>query len=184
MKSSAKDLGRNIRAMRLRHRFSLNNLAEATGISASNLSAMEHGKSSPTLGTLSKIAAAFNMKAGAFLDEALYSRAVLCRAGEGGEMIPAAADVSVHLLTEGAYANRIEALTLVLQPQCERVFPLATGTDRLIYCLAGEVTVDVGDETYAVKEGDVLYLLPDANAQLGNGTGEAASILLVTLKQG
>ncbi|MBI5571468.1 MAG: helix-turn-helix transcriptional regulator [Desulfomonile tiedjei] len=184
MKSSGKDLGRNIRAMRLKHRFSLNNLAQATGISASNLSAMEHGKSSPTLNTLAKIAAAFKMKAGAFLDEALYSKAVLCRNGEGREMASAVTDVSIRLLTGDAYANRMEVVTLVLQPGCEPMSPLVTAMDRFIYCLAGEVTVKVADDTYAVKERDALYLLPEADVELSNETSEIVSVLLVALKTG
>ena len=145
---------------------------------------MEHGKSSPTLSTLAKIAAAFNMKAGAFLDEALYGKAVLCPNGQGREMATAVTDVSVRLLTGNVYANRMEAMTLVLRPGCEPLSPPVTATDRFLYGVDGEVTVKAGEETYAVKKGDALYLVPEAEVELGNQTGATAAILLVTLKPG
>ena len=59
MKPDAINLGANIRASRNKRKMSLTELSEKTGIAASNLSSIELGKSSPTLNTLVKIAAAF-----------------------------------------------------------------------------------------------------------------------------
>lgn len=63
------DVGSKIRIFRLRKKISLNELSRMTGIAVSNLSSMELGKSSPTLSTLVKIADAFEVRAGVFLDE-------------------------------------------------------------------------------------------------------------------
>ncbi|MBM4328793.1 MAG: helix-turn-helix transcriptional regulator, partial [Deltaproteobacteria bacterium] len=76
-------VGPNIRELRKRKGLSLPKLAKLTGIAASNLSSLELNKSSPTLNTLVRIAAAFNMKLGAFLDEVVYEKAVVRRRGQG-----------------------------------------------------------------------------------------------------
>lgn len=181
MTSSDIDLGANIRAFRMKRKLSLNELSRITGISASNLSSMELGKSSPTLSTLTKIASAFGMKAGAFLDQVLYQKAVLCRRRTGTDYETRSPHVSVRVLTLGVHANSMESSVIDLTSAGEPHLPEKTGTERLLYCLHGEVSVRIDDDTYVLQEGDSLYLLPEATCELSNQSLSQASLLMVTL---
>ena len=115
------DVGPKIRAYRKRRGLYLNEVYRLTGIAASTLSAIELDKSSPTLATLTKIASVFRMKVGAFVDETLYVKAVLCRAGEGQPTESREKGRTVRSLTHGMLLNRMQAVIVTLEP----------GTDRL-----------------------------------------------------
>jgi XRE family transcriptional regulator, regulator of sulfur utilization len=172
-----RDVGAKIRAFRMRKKLTLNELSRLTRIAASNLSSMELGKSSPTLSTLVKIADAFGVKAGVFLDEVLYRKAVLCRRSDT-EVRERAADTLAWDLTHGVWLNRlhVEILEirsggkLQLQPE---------GRDRFLYCLQGDLTARMEDESNFLREGDGLYVMPEASILLENETAAEISALLI-----
>jgi len=181
MKPDAINLGANIRASRNKRNMSLTELSEKTGIAASNLSSIELGKSSPTLNTLVKIAAAFNMKAGMFLDEILYKKAVMCPKGAGEKLPTDSEKVSARLLTSGIALNRMESVTLTLDPSAQISRTDQGSSDRFIYCLSGAITVLVEDESHILHEGDSLYIKPEVGVRFENRGRRDATILVVSL---
>lgn len=182
MTPSEIDIGANIRAFRQKKRLSLNELSQLTGISASNLSSMELGKSSPTLSTLTKIAAAFDMKPGAFLDEVLYRKAVLCRSSDLNDALPASDHSSLLMLTAHVHSNQMDASIIGIEPGNVPVPAGREGSERFLYCLFGRVVAKIDDEAYDLQQGDGLYLLPEAKVELHNESEPDASLLIVTLK--
>jgi transcriptional regulator with XRE-family HTH domain len=184
MTSSEIHVGEQIRAFRKKKKLSLTDLSKITGIAASNLSSIELGKSSPTLNTLVKIASAFQLRAGLFLDEVLYKKAVLCPKGEGDKLEPLSPGVSVELLTGKTSLNRMEARILCLKGLDRRVPPENHSTDRFVYCLRGAVTAEVDQEIYRLEGGDGLYLLPEAQVSFANQTSGESSLLILALKAG
>ncbi len=180
MKSDTVRLGAKIRAYREKKKVTLNELSKLTGIAASNLSSIELDKSSPTLSTLMKIASAFGAKVGAFLDEALYRKAVLCRTDAGAEKGDSHTQISSTPLTAEVALNRMDGRVMVLKPGSGPVPLGGEGTDRFVYCLEGEVTAQVDDEVFVVKKGEALYLLPEASARMEGAGKEACSMLVVS----
>ena len=179
MKPDAISVGANIRASRNKRKMSLTELSDKTGIAASNLSSIELGKSSPTLNTLVKIAAAFNMKAGMFLDEILYKKAVMRPKGAGESLPTDSEKVSARLLTFGIALNRMESVMLTLDPSAQISRTGQGSSDRFIYCLSGEITVLVEDEAHVLSQGASLYLMPEVDARLENrGRGEATGLIV------
>ncbi len=184
MPASEINVGEQIRAFRKKKKLSLTDLSKITGIAASNLSSIELGKSSPTLNTLVKIASAFQLRAGVFLDEVLYKRAVFCPKGEGAEVEAPSPDVSIELLTGKASLNRMEAGIVSLKGP-ERWVPSENrSTDLFAYCIHGAVVAEVDKEIYRLEGGDSLYLLPEAGVSFANQERGESSILIVTLKAG
>lgn len=182
MSSSEINVGEQIRAFRKKKRLSLTDLSKITGIAASNLSSIELGKSSPTLNTLVKIASAFQLRAGVFLDEVLYKKAVLCRKGEGARVEALSPGLSAELLTGKAALNRMEVRIVSLKGH-DRWFPSENhSTDRFVYCLHGGVTAEVDTEIFRMEGGDGLYLLPEARVSFANLTPGESSLLIVELK--
>jgi transcriptional regulator with XRE-family HTH domain len=174
------DVGSKIRAYRKRKKISLMDLSRTTGIAASNLSSLELNKSSPTLSTLMKIASAFGVKVGAFLDETLYRKAVHCPAGEWDEIQAGSPAVSVRLVTSGILLNKMEAKVITLKKTAGCFDLEATGTDQFVYCIEGRISARVDDETFSLAKGDSLYLLPEASAAFELGTSKEATILLIS----
>ncbi len=182
MKPDAINLGANIRAVRNKRKISLIELSEKTGIAASNLSSIELGKSSPTLNTLVKIAAAFDMKAGMFLDEILYKKAVVCPKGSGEDLRPESETISAKRLTSGVARNSMESVMVTLDPSAQISWTDQGSSDRFIYCVSGAITVLVENEAHVLHEGDGVYVLPNVDIRFENrGRGEA-EVLIVTLK--
>src|SRR5699024_11398087 len=63
------DIGKKIKDLRIEKRFTLKELAEKTGLSASFLSQVERSKSSITLQSLSKISDAFDVSRSYFFSD-------------------------------------------------------------------------------------------------------------------
>lgn len=176
MKKPLMDVGPKIRAYRKRKGFSLNEVSRLTGIAASTLSAIELDKSSPTLATLIKISAAFGLKVGAFVDEALYAKAVFCHAGEGQPLDTHERGVTVRSLTHGLLLNRMQAVIVTLEPGTDRFSLDGKGSDRFLYCLSGEAIARVDEATYVLHEGDSLYVMAEAATEV-TSTARQSTIL-------
>jgi len=174
------DVGAKIRAYRKRKKLSLTDLSRLTGIAASNLSSIELSKSSPTLSTLMKIASAFGMKAGAFLDEALYRKAVHFPAGEGERIQTGSQAVAVRLITAEISLNNLEVRIITFEKATDAIKLEAAGTDRFVYCLEGRFTARVDDETFLLRKGDSLYLLPEAPMSFTAAASTKAAFLLIS----
>jgi transcriptional regulator with XRE-family HTH domain len=175
------NFGANIRAFRNKKKMSLIELSQKTGIAASNLSSIELGKSFPTLNTLMKIAAVFNMKAGIFLDEILYKKAMKCPKGLGKKLPLDSEKVSIELITSGVALNRMESAKIVLYPSSAMNQADQIDSDRFVYCLSGEITILTEDEENLLQEGDSLYIMPEVDARLENRGLREASALIVRL---
>lgn len=180
MASPEKDVGPKIRALRKKRKLTLNELSGMTGIAASNLSSIELNKTSPTLNTLAKIAHAFGMKAGEFLDDVLYSRAIVCRKGEGKMVRSSSSGHSVRVLTEEVYQNAMECATVMLEASSEPLLGAGGQSHRFVFCTKGRLTARVDGEDVELTAGDGLYLLPEVGVIFENRSAEQASFLLVS----
>lgn len=178
MKAPPLHVGSKIRAYRKRRKLSLNEVSRVTGIAASTLSAMELDKSSPTLATLMKIASAFGMKVGAFVDEALYAEAVLCRAGEALPHGAAADGPGSASLTHGLLLNKMEADVVEVDPATDPFPAGARDRDRFFYCIKGEISLTVNGEEYVLGERDSLYVMPGVEVSIHGGM-TACTLLVV-----
>jgi transcriptional regulator with XRE-family HTH domain len=76
-------LARNLRRLRVARRWSLSDLAGATGSGKATLSAIENGRANPTVDTLATLAGALDVELGALLEAAPEDEVTLVRAGEG-----------------------------------------------------------------------------------------------------
>ena len=73
------ELGRRLRIARFERNMTLKEVAQRCGMSATHISEVERGKTSPTIGALQRIAAALGEKPSHFVREEEFSRVVLTR---------------------------------------------------------------------------------------------------------
>lgn len=179
MKPPEIDVGSRIRAFRQKNGLSLHQLADLTGIAASNLSAIERNKSSPTLRTLVKIARVFHMSAGSFLDQVMHPNATLWKKGEGTTDETPSHGHGVRTLADDLHPGVMVPHIITLEPDSQSFHPGGEDRDRFIHCLEGRVKVSLADEEYELRPGDSLYLLPYSQTGLLNTGTRAAALLMI-----
>lgn len=173
------DIGAAIRALRKRKGFSLNLLAEKTGIAASNLSSIELNKTSPTLHTLVRIASAFDLKVGQFLDQVVYRKAVIYK-GDSKPDDPATPAAVTETILGGGPTDSIEARVTKLTPSRATVSLGRLDRDMLIYCIEGRASIQVSDEAFGLQPKDALLVYAGNELVLKTGPDEGASLLVVS----
>lgn len=174
------DVGSRIRAQRKRRKLSLNQLATMTGIAASNLSSIELNKSSPTLGTLSRIAAAFEMKISAFVEDIFYEKVVLCFPTTQDTTGQASAKVTRSSLTDRLSLNMMDATALTFE--ADSFVVSEEGSERFLYCVEGHLVVEAGLELYEVKKNSGIYLMPEIGAVIKNNSRSISLALIMNHK--
>ena len=71
------EVGRRVRLARFRRNLTLKEVAARSGMSATHISEIERGKTSPTIGALDRIAKALEERSAHFVEEQVRSLAVL-----------------------------------------------------------------------------------------------------------
>jgi transcriptional regulator with XRE-family HTH domain len=157
-------VGENVRKFREAAGLTVQQFAERTGFSAALLAQVENRMVSPSLGTLVKIANAFDTTVSAFLggkEEREFSivrkeaRAVVSRVGlkEGGK-----SPYTYESLGSGKAGRKMEPFLVRLQPLSEP--PRARSThdgEEFLYVLSGKVEVCLGTLSDILEEGDSIY---------------------------
>jgi transcriptional regulator with XRE-family HTH domain len=155
------ELGRRIRKCRLDSRMTLKAVEQASGLSATHLSEIERGRTSPTIGALVRIARALNRDASYFI-EAEERVAVAHQTWDAGKHIETAAGVKAESLTPGIPGSRLFAYRLQLGP----------GGANEILLPAQELP---GDAVYYVKRGTLEAGFGDQKMSLAAGDGVQAT---------
>lgn len=181
---SKEDLGSRIRATRKQLGLTLKELEATSGFSATHISEIERGKTSPTIGALVRIAAALHKDASYFLEEEQLSEVAFVRRDERTPIPDGLSQVSGEYLTPGIPGGRLNAYMLQLQPGEVRdaVYEAHSG-EEAVYVLDGRVEYVVGETTYELGCGDAIHYPSDRPHGFKNVGGETAQILIVSTKR-
>lgn len=179
------DLGTRIRSLRKDLGFTLEQLAQKSGVALATLSRLENGKGQGTFRTHQRISEAFGLP----LTE-LYR-------GLRGEP-----EQEAHLLEPGAeeaesftYDDKASAILLARQVSRRQMLPqmillepggktsleqYAPGTERWLFGLEGTVEAAVGEKAYRIDQGGTLYFRASLPHRLENKEGTTARVISVT----
>ena len=148
------ELGRRIRKLRLEHRLTLKQVEQASGLSATHLSEIERGRTSPTIGALTRIARALSRDASYFIES--EERAEVGQlAREARRTLAVGRGVTAEVLTEGIPGSRVFAYRLVLE-----------GGSVGLELEAQELP---GDAFYLVRDGALCAEFEDTRLELQPG---------------
>ena len=170
------NVGERIRRRRMEMGLNLRQLAEKTGVSASFLSQVEHGKVNVSLGSLQNISEALDVPLLYFVKEksneeemdsssvaessenALVYQPVI-RAEARPQMFFPFSGVSYELLVPG-FGQKLVAFLCKFSPGTENVVrKLREPTEEFIYVVSGNLTVGLESGKYALGPGDTIYFL-------------------------
>jgi transcriptional regulator with XRE-family HTH domain len=149
-------LGRRLREIRMGRGLSLQDAARRAGLSKSFLSEVEQGRVSPSVASLTKIAAALGIPIGSlFEDQRSVGR--LVRASERARLHYPVRGVTDYLLSPDL-SGKLQVLYSVGAPGTSSGPKLYTheADEECVVLLKGSLEIRVGDETYVLEPGDAI----------------------------
>lgn len=176
------ELGRRIRKLRLERRMTLKQVEQASGLSATHLSEIERGRTSPTIGALVRIARALERDASYFIER--DERAEVAHVQrEQGRAFRVARGVMAESLTPGIPGSRLFAYRLDFEAGAE--LKLAAQTvdgDAMYYVRRGVVEARLGDQVSTLAEGDSAQAVLTLPHVLRTAKGETADVLAMVTR--
>jgi len=154
------EVGQRVRLARFRRDMTLKEVANRSGMSATHISEIERGKTSPTIGALQRIAAALDERPAHFVEEQSLSLAVLVRRKDRRtEFLCDAAERtdSMERLTVSPPWATLAVVRKVTEPGDLFERPPALG-ELVVYCVRGMVRYTVRDESHVLRDGDTIQL--------------------------
>ena len=152
------ELGRRIRKLRLDRRMTLKQVEALSALSATHLSELERGRTSPTIGALVRIARALEKDASFFLEiEERPDVAHLMR--EQVTAVAPAPVARVELLTHGIPGSEMFAYRVHLQTSEKPMLQLPAQDlpgDAIYHVQSGRLVAEIGDSVITLAAGDSM----------------------------
>jgi len=175
------ELGRRIKQERLRRGLTLKDIEAKVGISATHLSEVERGKSSPTVGVLEKIARALGTRSALLIDAASGLPVSHTRPGHRRVVFNEHVTVRTESLSMSFPGAEI---SILLKTYAAGVAPLgpqhAHEGEEFVHVLQGRLDVRVGDEDYKLDPGDSLHFKSTRPHAYRNGGDVECVVFLAT----
>lgn len=143
-------------------RFTVQQLAEAAGISTGSLSQIERGKGNPSFRTLQKIAGALGLRIGDLVEASTTARTgpMVVRKHDRARLQLGFDGLVYELLTPNLRGS-LEMLQTTIPPGfTNRESPFGHEGEECVYVLRGDLSVGVGDETRLLSTGDAITYDP------------------------
>lgn len=153
-------IGEKVRALRLRKKLGLVELARHTGLSPSMLSKLERGRTFPTLATLLRVALVFGVGLDHFFTVEVPRKIGVVRRADRRRFPerPGARDAgyAFECLDFAATERRMNAYWAEFHAPA-RLRPHDHPGEEFVYVLRGRLAVHFGDEAHTLDPGDAIY---------------------------
>lgn len=180
---SKEDLGARIRGVRKERGLTLKELEAASGFSATHISEIERGKTSPTVGALLRIARALEKDPSYFLEEEQLSEVAVTRQDRRPPLPEERTQARGEYLSPGIPGGRLNAYLLRLDPgEDGTVVYDAHPGEEAIYVLEGKVEVTLGDRQLTAGPGDTVHYAADRSHGFRNAGASPVQLLLISTR--
>lgn len=178
---SKQEVGRRVRLARFRRDLTLKEVAARSGMSATHISEIERGKTSPTIGALERIAGALEERPAHFVEEQVRSLAVLTSRKDRSKAFSCDADdrvIEAELLTKNVPWGMSTIMRHVSEPgdSCHRGGALG---EVVALCQRGMVRITIGQDAIVLREGDAVQFPMDQGYLAENIGDERSECLLI-----
>ncbi|MFQ5511036.1 MAG: helix-turn-helix domain-containing protein [Candidatus Krumholzibacteriia bacterium] len=179
-------LGRRIKKVRENKHLTLKNIEAAAGISATHISEIERGKTSPTLRALIRIAEAMGKDPAYFVEsEDLGETSLITLENRIQESMPGVAG-TLERLTSSIPGGRLQGCIVNLEAGGDTPWQPAThdGNEAALV-LAGRVVLAYGEDRHELAEGDsVFYGGLDPHSYANAAPAGTATIIWMCTERG
>jgi transcriptional regulator with XRE-family HTH domain len=175
------ELGRRLRIARFERNLTLKEVANRCGMSATHISEVERGKTSPTIGALQRIAAALGERTSYFVRDENLPQVALTRMGERREVYATDSDgqaQKAELISKGIPRGYMQVLTK-RSPAGSKSAGRSFVAEAVFICESGSTRITVGGESHVLREGDTLQARLDDGYTAENIGDDENEVLLV-----
>ena len=183
-KGGIMQLGTRIRALRKERGLSLEQLAQKSGVALGSLSRIENGKGGGTYRTHQRITEALGIPIVELyrgLEEPEEAAVLTPSEPKEAERFTYDEKASAVLLTTHVSSKNMLPQMIILQPEGKTAKEeYRKGIERWLFCLEGEITATVGDQSFRMAKGETLYLKASLPHQIVNAKPSVAKVISVT----
>lgn len=172
------NLGEKIKRFRLGRNLTLKDVELKAEVSATHVSEIERGMTSPTVGALTKIAKALGTEPSYFLVVDHNPPVSVVRKVKRRAVTDSSWGARLHRLCDGVRNSEMSFMEVELDPgRNEKTNPVTHVGEEFIYVLKGVIEVYIGLDRHLIKEGDSLHFKSEEPHTIRNiGDGPARII--------
>ncbi|MBA7465648.1 HTH-type transcriptional regulator PuuR [subsurface metagenome] len=167
------EFGQRIKEIRIKKKFTLEELAKRTKVSASFLSQIERGIVYPSVESLKRIAIALHVKLDYLFKEEKVPRKTIVKRDKRERFFLKDSNALVEILTSSGIEVLMEPLVFTLEPKGHTGKQLSMHEgEEFGLVLEGKIKVQIGKEAYTLEQGDSISfnsMLPHKFRNIGNG---------------
>jgi transcriptional regulator with XRE-family HTH domain len=179
------DLGRRLKALRIRQGLAQKDLAAQVGVTSSTISQIENSSIYPSLPALFKIAQSLSVDVGHFFQKSGGTDPVAVFSGNGGAVqFPRLSKGSIkgRMLLPVSVEAAVEPYLLEIPPK--KKLPahfFSFKGEEFGYLIEGELQVVINDAAHSMGAGDVIHLAGDMPTQWKNTGKRTAKLMWVKI---
>ena len=175
----ARAIGDRVKQERQARRWTLDQLAEATGVSRRALVNVEQGAANPSVGTLLRISDALGVGLPALVEPPTPRSVKVTRKGEGAVLWSSDTGGRGVLVAGTQPPDVVELWEWTLGPRDHYLSDAHTpGTRELVQVRQGTVTFEAGDQSVTLKAGDAATFPGDRDHSYANPHAKPARFTL------
>jgi len=176
------ELGGRLKRFRLGRNLTLKEVELKAKVSATHISEIERGMTSPTVGALTKIARALGTEPAFFVQDDHTPPVSVVRKSRRHVLTDSAWGARLGRLCGGIHGSEISFLEIELDPgRGEKPEPVIRAGEEFVHVLKGVVEIIVGLDRYLLKEGDSVHFRASEPHSLRNIGDGKARMLWATL---
>jgi len=177
-----KELGERIKRFRLERNLTLKDVELKAKVSATHVSEIERGMTSPTVGALTKIAKALGSEPSYFLNSNALPPVSLVKKDERKSFSYDEWGAKVNRLSTGIRDSSMSFLELELEPgNRNELEPMTHTGEEFMHIIKGVVEIFVGLERHRLKEGDSIHFKSHEPHTIRNIGDAQARLLWISL---
>lgn len=183
---SKEEIGRRIKKVREERHFTLKNVEAKACISATHISEIERGKTSPTIGALIRIADALEKDPAYFIEkDELSDVSFIAFEDRKEEKLKRAKGIKT-MLTRSIPSGKINAQLITLYPNKEKGLEVHSHEgDEAVLVLKGRINFKIDDKIRELEEGDSIYYIAGQEHGYANASDtEEAKMIWFASKRG
>lgn len=162
-------IGHRVRHEREAHGWTLDRLAELSGVSRRMLISIEHAEANPSIGVLLKISDALGVGLAALVEQPQHASFTVTRSSTGPVLWSGDAGGRAVLVASTAPPHVVELWDWTLGSGERYAHDgHVVGTRELLHVLDGEVAVEIADKTVPLQPGDAISFASDVPHAYGN----------------
>lgn len=178
-------IGSRVRQERQSRGWTLDQLAEAAGVSRRMLVNVEQGAANPSVGTLLRISDALGIGLPALVDSPQPRPVTVTRSGNGAALWSSASGGRGVLVAGTGSPDVVELWDWTLAPGDRHESEAhAAGTKELLQVRGGSITVAVAGETFVLEAGDAVSFPGDVEHSYANPANKPATFSLAVFEPG